>query len=79
MKVENEKGQTLYHIQNMNMSSDGYPFDTYVWCDHFPTQEDLEKAFELEYADGYSEEAYETVKEEWLTTSECYMVYAEEI
>lgn len=77
MKVEKDN-KVLYHIQNMNMSSDGYPFDTYVWCDHFPNKDDLKKAFELEFADSHGENE-EYALEEWLTSSEVYMVYAEEI
>ena len=77
MKVEKDN-KVLYHIQNMNMSSDGCPFDTYVWCDHFPNKDDLKKAFELEFADSYGKNK-EYALEEWLTSSEVYMVYAEEI
>ena len=77
MKVEKDD-KVLYHIQNMNMSSDGYPLDTYVWCDHFPNKDDLKKAFELEFADGYGEDEQYAL-EEWLTSSEVYMVYADEV
>lgn len=77
MKVEKD-GKELYHIQNLNMGSDGYPFDTYVWCDHFPNKKDLEKAFELEYGDAYGEDKKYAL-EEWLTSSEVYMVYADYI
>lgn len=77
MRVEKDN-KVLYHIQNMNMSSDGYPLDTYIWSDHFPNKDDLKKAFELEFADGYGEhEKY--ALEEWLTSSEVYAVYAEEV
>ena len=78
MKVE-QNNKTLYHIQNMNMGSDGYPFDTYVWCDHFPTKEDLEKAFDIEYGEAYSGEGKQSALDEWLTSSEVYMVYADEL
>ena len=75
MKVEQD-GKTLYHIQNFNLGSDGYPFDTYVWCNHFPDKQDLRKAFELEWGKDYlTEEALN----EWLTSSEVYMVYADVI
>ena len=77
MKVEKD-GKTLYHIQNMNMGSDGYPLDTYIWSDQFPNKDDLKKAFELEFADGYGENKQYAL-EEWLTSSEVYMVYADEI
>lgn len=78
MKVEKDN-KTLYHIQNLNMGSDGCPFDTYVWCDHFPNKQDLRKAFDLEWGDGYAENDGEATLEEWLTSSEVYMVYADEI
>lgn len=79
MKVE-QNGKTLYHIQNTVMGSDGVPFDAFVWCDHFPTTEDFEKAFDLEYpSDGFDDEGRANMKEEWLTSSECYIVYAEDL
>lgn len=78
MKVKKDD-KTLYHIQNLNISSDGYPFDMYVWCDHFPNKQDLHKAFDLEWGDDYAENEGGTTLEEWLTSSEVYMVYADEI
>ena len=77
MKVEKD-GKVLYHIQNLNMGSDGYPLDTYVWCDHFPNKDDLKKAFDLEFSDGYGAQSSHAL-EEWLTSSEIYKVYAEEV
>lgn len=77
MRVEKD-GKVLYHIQNLNMGSDGYPLDTWVWCDHFPNKDDLKKAFDLEFADGYGMQSSYAL-EEWLTSSEVYMVYADEI
>lgn len=73
-----QNGKELYHIQNLNMGSDGYPFDTYVWCDHFPDKTDLKKAFEIEWGEIYAENNKETLNE-WLTSSEVYKVYAEEL
>ena len=78
MKVEQD-GFTLYHIQNMNMGSDGYPMDTYVWCDHFPNKRDLRKAFDNEWGFTYSGESKEEAMKEWLTSSEVYGVYADKI
>lgn len=77
MKVEKDN-KVLYHIQNMNMGSDGYPFDAYVWCDHFPNKDDLTKAFALEYGGAYGENEEFALKE-WLTSSEVYAVYADEV
>lgn len=78
MKVE-KNNKTLYHIQNANMGSDGYPFDAFVFCDHEPNKEDLKKIFDIEWGDGYGEDNGKYALEEWLTSSEIYSVYAEEI
>lgn len=75
-KVENENGLTLYHIQNMNMCSDGTPFDLFVWSDHFPNEEDLEKAFKNE---GFSGDGVGAIHDEFMTSSNIYGVYAEEV
>lgn len=76
MRVE-QNGKTLYHIQNLEMGSDGQPFDTYIWCDHFPNKQDLRKAFDLEWGEDYDDR--EDAMREWLTSSEIYAVYAEEV
>ena len=77
--MEVKKGnKVLYHIQNMNMGSDGHPFDTYVWCDHEPSKDDLEKVFDMEWRDGYADDKSEAL-EEWLTSSEIYKLYVEEL
>lgn len=80
MKVEQD-GKTLYHMQNTVMGSDGVPFDVFVWCDHYPTIDDCRKAFELEYADGYSDdkEAYDQAMQDWLDNLTVYIIYAEEL
>lgn len=75
MKVEIE-GKTLYHIQNRNIGSDGYPLDAFVWSDHKLTDEDLKKVLLKEY-EQY--EDYENAVEEWLTSSEIYPVWAETV
>lgn len=69
--------KTLYHIQNMNIMTDGSAFDDFVFADHFPTQKDLKKIFEIEFngSDGATPE----MLEEFLTSSEIYKVYAEEV
>lgn len=77
--MEVRKGKkSLYHIQNMNMGSDGYPFDDFVFSDHFPTKEDLLKVYKSEYG-GTSLENDEALINEFLTSSEIYKVYAEEV
>lgn len=73
MKVE-QNGKTLYHIQNNDLGSDGYPLDTYYWCDHEPTTADL-KTLWLEIYEDLGSDALET----WLSSSEIYPVWAEEL
>lgn len=72
MKVIKE-GKELYHIQNRNICSDGSAYDMFVFSDHEPTKEDLRRLF----IEDYGESEWEL--EEWLTSSEVYSVYAEEI
>lgn len=64
-------GKTLWHIQNMNILSDGEPYDMFLWGENEPTEEELRQAFAEDY-DEYSE--YEM--SEWLTSSSIYAVYA---
>lgn len=73
MKVERD-GKTLYHIQNRELGSDGFPLDTYCWCDHEPTTADL-KTLWLEIYEDLGEDALD----KWLTSSEIYPVWAEDL
>ena len=73
MKVE-KNGKTLYHIQNNNLGSDGYPLDAFIWCAHYPTDEDLRNAWAEEYGDVYGDD--NEALDEWLMSSEIYPVYA---
>lgn len=66
-----KNGKTLYHIQNMNILSDGEPYDMFLWGENEPTEEELRKALEDEMDD-----CTEYEMEEWLTSSEIYPVYA---
>ena len=75
MHVEQD-GKTLFHIQNLNLGD--LPFDTFLWCDHFPTNEDLKKVAENEWY-GVEEYIKQKYTEELLTTSEVCMVYALDI
>lgn len=70
-------GKTLYHIQNMNITGDGSPYDLFIWCAHFPNERDIEKAVRSDF-NGVEDEEYvaDTVKEA-LASSEIYTVYAE--
>lgn len=70
--------KVLYHIQNMNITTDGTAFDEFVFCDHFPNKEDLRKVYASEFG-GTSDEHNEALLEEFLTSSEIYKVYAEEV
>lgn len=79
MRVERENNnsnmpQVLYHIQNMNICTDGEPFDTFVWSDHDLTEQDLEKIIQEEW-----ENATDNEIDEFLTSSRIYPVYAEDI
>ena len=69
-----QNGKTLYHIQNMNICSDGCAFDDFVFADHFPTKADLCLVWEKEFGQENTEGL-----EEFLTSSEIYKVYAEEV
>ena len=73
MRVE-QNDKTLWHIQNMNICSDGGAYDMFLWAKDEPTQEDLEKAFREDYIDADDE-----LVKEWLTSSNVYAVYAEEL
>lgn len=70
-------GKTLYHIQNMNITSDGTPYDLFIWCENFPTDKDIESAVRSDF-NGVEDEEYiaNTVKEA-LESSEVHAVYAE--
>ena len=73
MKVERD-GKTLYHIQNRVLGSDGFPLDTFVWCDHEPNTADLKTVW-LEIYEDLGDDALN----EWLTSSEIYPVWAETV
>lgn len=77
MKVE-KNNKTLYHMQNLEMGSDGHPFDVFVWCDHSPNKADLKSAYLTEYG-GTDFENNQDLIDEFITSSEVYAVYAEEI
>lgn len=67
-------GKELYHIQNRELGSDGVPLDMFVWLDHFPTEKDLRALFSAEY-ENLGGEALDC----WLTSSEIFNVWAEEL
>lgn len=72
MRVE-INGKTLWHVQNMNITSDGSPFDTFVWSDHELTEDELATIIREEI------DADEDTVDEFITTSDIYPVYAEDI
>lgn len=45
IRKKSDRKEYLYHIQNMNICTDGNPYDVFLWCDHVPTTEDLKKVF----------------------------------
>lgn len=67
------KDKTLYHIQNLNMCSDGEPFDVFVLSNHFPTEKDLRELYSREFPDDDSR------LDEFLTSSNIYNVFVEEL
>lgn len=69
MRVEKD-GKTLWHIQNMNICSDGTPYDMFLWSENEPTKEELRKAFAEDYGEDEGCEM-----NEWLTSSDVYAVY----
>ena len=73
MYVE-KNGKTLWHVQNMNICSDGTPYDMFLWSEQEPTKEQLRRAFIEDYD---TDDEYQI--KEWETSSEIYKVYAEEV
>ena len=67
-------GKTLWHIQNMNICTDGNAYDMFLWSENEPTEEELVKAFLDDYIDATPE-----LVDEWRTSSDVYAVYAEEL
>lgn len=67
-------GKTLWHVQNMNICSDGNAYDMFLWSKDEPTEEELVKAFLDDYIDATPE-----LVDEWRTSSDVYAVYAEEL
>lgn len=65
--------QILWHIQNMNITSAGSPFDTFIWSDHEPTDDELETIIREEI------DADEDTVDEFITSSDIHTVYAEDI
>lgn len=65
--------QILWHIQNMNITTDGSPYDTFVWSDHEPTADELETIIREEI------DADTDTVDEFITSSDIYAVYAEDI
>lgn len=64
----------LYHIQNMNICSDGGAYDVFVFLDHEPTKEDLRKLW-LEVEGNDDEDRLD----EFMTSSNWYSVWGEEL
>ena len=75
--VVKHNNKTLYHIQNMNIMTDGTAYDIFVFADHFPKEVDLREIFKLEFQ-GCGYDTPELLNE-FLTSSEVFEVYAEEI
>ena len=68
------KNLEIWHIQNMNICSDGTAYDMFLMAENEPTEEQLRKAFAEDYGE---EEGCEM--DEWMTSSEIYKLYTEEV
>lgn len=86
--LKNEKGHVLYHIQNMNVTADGEPFDVFVFgSERGLTEDDLRRIAEDEFGgdDMYAadKDAYqEYVKsqiEEFMSSSSIFTVWVDDI
>ena len=66
--------KTLWHVQNMNICSDGTPYDMFLWAEYEPTMDEIIKVFKEDTYD-WTESDIEELK----SSSEIYKVYAEEI
>ena len=66
--------ETLYHIQNMNIRSDGTAYDMFMWSKLEPTEEELRQWF----ADDYGCDTDDDMADEFATNSEVYKVYVSE-
>lgn len=67
--------KVLYHIQNLDILTDGSADDEFVFCDHFPTKEDLGKVFDKNFGGC----GYEDMREDYINSCSVYKVYAEEV
>lgn len=68
------KNLEIWHIQNREICSDGTPYDMFLMADHEPTQEEMVEAFKEDYIDADDKDI-----DYWMTSSEVYKLYAEEI
>lgn len=66
---------TLYHIQNMNIHSDGTPYNLFILSDHVPTDSEIELAF----CDDYDTASGSCLADEIKTSSTVYQVIAHNI
>ena len=73
-RQHNGAEETLYHIQNMNICSDGTAYDMFVWSKLEPTEEELRQWF----ADDYGCDTDDYMADEFATNSEVYKVYVSE-
>lgn len=69
-------GKTLYHIQNMNICSDGEPYDMFVFLEHEPTKEDLKNIW-INF-DNNGEEDPDGL-DEFVSTSRWWAVWGDEL
>lgn len=72
MIVTNSRGETLWHIQNMNICSDGCAYDMFVWSKDEPTDAELYVRFKDDYGDD------DALAQEFAFESEINPVYAQD-
>ena len=78
--LKNKKGHVLYHIQNMNITSDGEPYDVFVFGgeDGF-TQDELRRIAESEFSGDGDQDFVNSQIEEFLSSSSVYRVWVDDI
>ena len=71
-----QNNKSLWHIQCMDIYTDGTAYDMFLLADHEPTAEELRTQFIDDYGSG---ELAEELAEEFVKNAEVYEVYFEEI
>lgn len=67
-----QNNKSLWHIQCMDICTDGTAYDMFLLADHEPTKDELREQFIDDYGSG-------ELAEEFVKNAEVYEVYFEEI